>query len=208
VASRPGALLLAPGAGSSSSHPTSVAIEELVAPLPVARLDFPYRLAGRKAPDRPPVLLDAVREAAAGLVARARIRPDRLVLGGRSMGGRICSMAVADGLLAMGLVLLSYPLHPPGKPENLRIDHLPSITVPTLVVSGTKDPFGTPEELRHHLDSIAAPVTYVWVDGAGHEWKGRHRSIAEVVVAWLRGRAVPETLERPSRRPRAGGPPG
>jgi predicted alpha/beta-hydrolase family hydrolase len=208
VASRPGALLLAPGAGSSSSHPTSVAIEELVAPLPVARMDFPYRLAGRKAPDRPPVLLDAVREAAAGLVARARVRPDRLVLGGRSMGGRICSMAVADGLPAMGLVLLSYPLHPPGKPENLRTDHLPSITVPTLVVSGTKDPFGTPEELRHHLDSIDAPVTYVWVDGAGHEWKGRDRSIAEVVVAWLRGREVPATLERPSRRPRAGGPPG
>lgn len=193
---RPGALLLTPGAGSSSSHPTSVAIEELVAPLPVARMDFPYRKAGRRAPDRAPVLLDSVREEAAALVASAHIRPNRLVLGGRSMGGRMCSMAVADGLPAMGLVLLSYPLHPPGKPQQLRIEHLPAIEVPTLVVSGTKDPFGTPDELAHHLDTITAPVTYVWVDGAGHEWKGRDRSIATVVADWLKGRPVPERLEK------------
>jgi predicted alpha/beta-hydrolase family hydrolase len=205
---RPGALLLAPGAGSSSSHPTSVAIEELVAPLPVARMDFPYRLAGRKAPDRAPILLESVREAAAALVARARVRPDRLVLGGRSMGGRMCSMAVAEGLPACGLVLLSYPLHPPGRPEKLRIEHLPAITVPTLVVSGTKDPFGTPDDLRRHLDAIDAPVTYVWVEGAGHEWKGRDRSIAEVVRDWLKGRELPARLAAPSRRPPGGGPRG
>jgi predicted alpha/beta-hydrolase family hydrolase len=200
MAVRPGALLLAPGAGSSSSHPTSLAIESLVAPLPVGRMDFPYRKAGRKAPDRAPVLLDAVREEAAALVAAARIRPDRLVLGGRSMGGRMCSMAVADGLPAAGLVLLSYPLHPPGKPENLRIEHLPAIAVRTLVVSGTKDPFGTPDELVHHLAAIDAPVTYVWVEGAGHEWKGRDRQVAEVVAAWLKGRDVPDRLEKPVRR--------
>jgi predicted alpha/beta-hydrolase family hydrolase len=194
VAIRPGALLLAPGAGSSSTHPTSVAIAELVAPLPVARMDFPYRKAGRRAPDRAPVLVAAVREEAAALVASAGIRPGRLVLGGRSMGGRMCSMAVAEGLPAAGLVLLSYPLHPPGKPEKLRIEHLPSIAVPTLVVSGTSDPFGTPEELRHHLDTIAGPVTYVWVEGAGHEWKGRDRAIAEVVADWVAGRPVPERI--------------
>jgi uncharacterized protein len=194
MAARAGALLLAPGAGSSSTHPTSVAIEELVAPLPTARMDFPYRKAGRKAPDRPPVLLEAVRTEAAALLARARVRPDRLVLGGRSMGGRICSMAVADGLPAHALVLLSYPLHPPGRPAKLRIEHLPAITVPTLVVSGTKDPFGTPDELVQHLDTIAAPVTYVWVEGAGHEWKGRDRQVARVVVDWMRGRAVSERL--------------
>jgi predicted alpha/beta-hydrolase family hydrolase len=196
VATRPGALLLAPGAGSSSNHPTSVAIESLVAPLPVARMDFPYRKAGRRAPDRAPVLLASVREEAAALVASARIRPDRLVLGGRSMGGRMCSMAVADGLPAAALLLLSYPLHPPGKPDRLRIEHLPAIAVPTLVVSGTNDPFGTPEELTHHLDAITGPVTYVWVEGAGHEWKGRDRQVAEVVAAWIKGRPVPATLER------------
>jgi predicted alpha/beta-hydrolase family hydrolase len=124
------------------------------------------------------------------------------VLGGRSMGGRMCSMAVAEGLPAGGLVLLSYPLHPPGKAENLRIEHLPQIAVPTLVVSGSSDPFGTPEELRHHLDTIDAPVTYVWVEGAGHDWKGRDRQVAEVVAAWLRGRPVPDRLEKPARHPR------
>jgi uncharacterized protein len=202
VATRPGALLLAPGAGSSSTHPTSVAIEELVAPLPVARMDFPYRKAGRRAPDRAPVLIESVREEAAALVARARIRPSRLVLGGRSMGGRMCSMAVAEGLPAAGLVLLSYPLHPPGKAQQLRVEHLPAITVPTLVVSGTGDPFGTPAELQAHLGTIGAPVTYVWVEGAGHEWKGRDRQVAEVVAAWLRGRPVPDRLEKPPPRPR------
>jgi predicted alpha/beta-hydrolase family hydrolase len=179
-----------------------VAIEELVAPLPVARMDFPYRKAGRRAPDRAPVLIASVREEAAALVARAGIRANRLVLGGRSMGGRMCSMAVAEGLPAARLVLLSYPLHPPGKAQQLRVEHLPEIRVPTLVVSGTGDPFGTPAELRTHLDTIAAPVTYVWVEGAGHEWKGRDRQVAEVVAAWLKGRPVPDRLEKPQPRPR------
>jgi predicted alpha/beta-hydrolase family hydrolase len=196
MAARPGALLLAPGASSDGNHPTSVAIESLVAPLPVARMDFPYRKAGRRAPDRARVLIEAVRQEAAALVASAHIRSNRLVLGGRSMGGRMCSMAVAEGLPAAGLVLLSYPLHPPGKPENLRVEHLPAISVPVLVVSGTNDPFGRPDELVRQLDTIAGPVSYVWVEGAGHEWRGRDRQIAEVVAAWLKGRPVPERLEK------------
>ena len=120
-----GALLLFPGAGSSRTHPSLVAIERAVEPMPVVRADFPYRKAGRSGPDRPPVLLATVREEAAALVAEAHIRANRLALGGRSMGGRICSMAVADGLPAAGLVLISYPLHPPGKPANLRTEHFP-----------------------------------------------------------------------------------
>jgi predicted alpha/beta-hydrolase family hydrolase len=194
-----GALLLAPGAGSDRNHPTTKAIEAAVGKLPVARMDFPYRKAGRKAPDRAPVLLDAVREEAAALVADAGIRANRLVLGGRSMGGRMCSMAVAEGLPAAGLVLLSYPLHPPGKLDKLRIEHLPAIEVPTLVVSGTADPFGTPDELTHHLAAIAGPVTFVWVEGAGHDWKGRDVQIAAVVADWLKGRDLPERLEKPPR---------
>ena len=199
---RPGALLLAPGAGSDRDHPTSRAIEALVAPLPVGRLDFPYRKAGRRAPDRQPVLLATVRDEAAELVAAAGVKPNRLALGGRSMGGRMCSIAVAEGLPACCLVLLSYPLHPPGKPGQLRIDHLPSIRVPTLVVSGTSDPFGTPDELRHHLDAIDAPVTYVWVEKTGHDWKGRDEQVAAVVAAWLKGRPVPESLPKPERQPK------
>jgi predicted alpha/beta-hydrolase family hydrolase len=190
------ALLLAPGAGSDRNHPTSVAIEERVAPLPVARMDFPYRKAGRRAPDRPPVLLDAVRQEAAALVASAGVRASRLGLGGRSMGGRMCSMAVADGLPAAALVLLSYPLHPPGKPDQLRVDHLPALSQPCLFVSGTKDPFGTPAELEKHAAVITGPVTFVWVDGAGHDWKRRDDAVAEVVADWLAGRPVPELLAR------------
>ena len=95
---KPGALLLAPGAGSSRDHSSLLAIEAAVAPLPVARMDFPYRKAGRRAPDRAPVLLAAVVEEAAALCAASGVPADRLVLGGRSMGGRMCSMAVAgDG---------------------------------------------------------------------------------------------------------------
>ena len=93
-----GALLLFPGAGSSASHPSLVAIERAVAPLPTARADFPYRREGRRAPDRPPKLLACVLEEAALLAERAGVAPKAIVLGGRSMGGRICSMAVADGL--------------------------------------------------------------------------------------------------------------
>ena len=184
-APRVGALLLAPGAGASSQSPSLVAIEAAVAPLPVERMDFPYRLAGRKAPDRPPVLLDAVRVAAAGLVERAGVAPDRLALGGRSMGGRMCSMAVADGLPAAALVLVAYPLHPPGRPDNVRTAHLPALTVPCLFVQGTRDPFGSPDELTAATATIPGPVTHEWIEGGRHDLKGADRRIGELVAAWL-----------------------
>jgi predicted alpha/beta-hydrolase family hydrolase len=182
---RAGALLLAPGAGSDRNQSTLVAIEDAVAPMPVERIDFPYRKAGRKAPDRAPVLVAAVREAAAALVVRASVEPERLVLGGRSMGGRMCSMAVAEGLPAAGLVLISYPLHPPGKPDQLRTEHLPSITVPCLFVGGTRDPFGTPEELTEATASIAGPVRHEWIDGGRHDLKGADAKVAAVVAEWI-----------------------
>ena len=186
-APRVGALLLAPGAGASSQSPSLIAIEAAVAPLPVERMDFPYRLAGRKAPDRPPVLLDAVRAAAAGLVERAGVAPDRLALGGRSMGGRMCSLAVADALPAAALVLVAYPLHPPGRPDNQRTAHLPALTVPCLFVQGTRDPFGSPDELTAATATIPGPVTHEWIDGGRHDLKGADRRIGELVAAWLSG---------------------
>ncbi len=179
------ALLLAPGAGADRQSPTLVAVDEAV-DLPVARMDFPYRREGRKAPDRAPKLVASVREEATALADAAGVAPDRIALGGRSMGGRICSMAVAEGLPAAALVLLSYPLHPPGKPDTLRIEHLPRITVPCLFVGGTKDPFGTPEEIEHHTAAIAGPVTHVWVPG-GHSPKGQDAHIAATVAEWLAG---------------------
>lgn len=178
-------LLLFPGAGSASTHSSLLAIEAAVAPMPCVRADFLYRKAGRKAPDRPPVLLQAVRDAAAPLLAASG---DTLLLGGRSMGGRICSLAVADEtdpLLAKGLVLICYPLHPPGKPERLRVEHFPRLTVPCLFISGTKDAFGTPDELIEWTATIPGPVTHEWMDGKGHDLKGCDARIAALVAAWL-----------------------
>jgi predicted alpha/beta-hydrolase family hydrolase len=180
-----GAVLLTPGAGTGSDHPSLVAIERALAPLPVQRIDFPYRRAGRKAPDRAPKLIACVVEEAAALCERTGIAPDGLVLGGRSMGGRMCSMAVAEGLPAAGLVLIAYPLHPPGKPENLRVEHLPAIEVPCLFLSGTRDPFGAPAELEAATAAIPAPVTHIWLDGVGHELRRKDEEIAAAVRDWV-----------------------
>jgi hypothetical protein len=183
----PAALLLAPGAGAGRDQPALVAIDEAVARLGLAtsRMDFPYRLAGRRVPDRAPVLVAAVRHAAAELADAAGMAPDRLALGGRSMGGRMCSMAVAEGLPAAGLVLVSYPLHPPGRPEKLRTEHFPALEVPCLFVSGTRDAFGTPEELEEATAAIPGPVTHHWVDGGDHGLRRRDEAVAQVVAGWL-----------------------
>lgn len=180
-----GALLLTPGAGSDRDHHTLVAIEEGVAPLPVCRVDFPYRREGRKAPDRAPKLVAAVVEAVGDLTRQTGVAPERVVLGGRSMGGRICSMAVAEGLASKGLVLISYPLHPPGKPERLRVEHFPRLNLPCLFISGTRDPFGTPEELTAAVEAIPGPVTIEWIEGARHDLAGADEAITVMVKAWL-----------------------
>jgi predicted alpha/beta-hydrolase family hydrolase len=179
-------MLLFPGAGSDREHSTLRAIERAVSPLPVVRADFPYRREGRRAPDRTPKLVACVRDEAAALVTTAGVDPAELVLGGRSMGGRMCSMAVAEGLPAAGLVLVSYPLHPPGKPEQLRTAHLPQLDVPCLFVSGERDPFGSPEELEAATSAIPGPVRHVWVAGGRHELRGADEQVAAAVVDWLR----------------------
>jgi predicted alpha/beta-hydrolase family hydrolase len=178
-------LLLTPGAGSAADHHTLVAIERAVKPMPTLRHDFPYRRSGRKAPDRAPVLLADLTDAATAFAKKKRLPASSLVLGGRSMGGRICSMAVAGGLPAAGLILISYPLHPPGKPEKLRVEHLPALEVPCLFVSGTRDAFGTPEELEKATSTIPGPVTHVWVDRGTHELKNADDQIVEAVTGWL-----------------------
>jgi uncharacterized protein len=195
-------LLLFPGAGSSSASPALIAIEQAVAPLPCRRADFPYRLAGRRAPDRPPVLLATVRAAVEEFAAQG-VDVAGLVVGGRSMGGRICSMAVGDAddpLPVAAVVLISYPLHPPGRPDRLRVEHLPRLRVPCLFVHGTKDPFASPDELQQWSATIPGPVTHEWIEGKGHDLKGADQRVADVVAGWIaRLRSPPPAVRR--RRP-------
>ena len=196
------ALLLFPGAGSSSDHPSLAAIEEAVAPRLVRRADFPYRLAGRRAPDRAPVLVDTVRRHATELAAATRAP---VVLGGRSMGGRMCSMAVGDPddpLPAAALVLISYPLHPPGRPDSLRVEHFPRLHVPCLFVSGTRDTFGTPDELTRWTATIPGQVTHHWIEGKGHDLKRCDLEVAEVVAEFV------TRVAGPARRRRGSAPRG
>lgn len=178
----PDALLLFPGAGGDRNHHTLVALEDGLVGLSVARRDFPYRATRKGPPDRPPKLIGAVREETGALRGRGA---QGVLLGGRSMGGRITSMAVAEGLEADGLVLLSYPLHPPGRPERLRVEHFGAIAVPCLFISGTRDPFGTPDELRSATIGISGPVRIEWLEGQAHDPKGCDDEIVAIVGDWL-----------------------
>lgn len=178
-------VLLTPGAGASAEHHVLVALEAALAPLPVRRMDFPYRKAGRRAPDRAPVLIRSVNDEVSAFCAQEGITPERVVLGGRSMGGRMCSMAVAEGTAAGGLVLLSYPLHPPGKADRLRVDHFPDIRVPCLFISGERDPFGTPDELRAATAAIPAEVTHEWLPGGHDPREDLDERICGLVAEWV-----------------------
>jgi len=180
-------LVLAPGASAGRDHSCLVAVDDAVTSLGVrvARVDFPYHLAGRRAPDRPPVLIATVVDAAQSLARELAVPTSRVALGGRSMGGRMCSMAVADGLDAAALVLVSYPLHPPWRPERPRTEHFARLKVPCLFVSGTKDSFGTPEELESATAAIAGPVTRVWLEGGDHGLRGRDGAVADAVRTWM-----------------------
>ncbi len=181
-------VMLYPGAGTGCDHSSLVTIEErLGSGAYVERRDFPYRREGRKAPDRAPKLMASIRDDLSG-IARRR---GPVVMGGRSMGGRMTTMVAADvderGPVARlaGLVLICYPLHPPKKPENLRVEHLPAISVPCLFVSGTRDPFATPEELESWTATIPAPVEHLWIDGARHDLKGHDDTIADAVERFV-----------------------
>jgi len=125
----------------------------------VATFDFPYMRDKRRVPDKAPILETAFRETIAEARATAAAG-HRLFIGGKSMGGRMATHLAAQGLDGLhGVIALGYPLHPPGKPEQLRVAHLGAIRVPVLIVQGERDAFGTPAELRPVIDGMAARVT-------------------------------------------------
>ena len=181
-------LLLYPGAGSGREHSSLVEIDDRMGTSThTERIDFKYRRDGRRAPDRAPKLMASIRED----LARFSRRRGPIVMGGRSMGGRMTTMVAADvdgggrvDRLA-GLVLVCYPLHRPKKPEKLRVEHLVNIDVPCLFISVTKDPFGTREEMERWTATIPAPVEHVWIEGKRHDLKGADAQIAEATAAFV-----------------------
>ena len=163
---------MTPGASADRDHATLIAIEQGLPEIAVERLT----LATTSVPSAVRKIIAAVE----ALAERLDVAPTEIALGGRSFGGRSCSVAVAEGLPAAALVLLSYPLHPPGKPDKLRVDHFPTIGVPSLFVSGDRDPFGTPAEFAQHLPSIPGRTDIVWVPGT-HSPNGQDDAIVAII---------------------------
>ena len=194
-------LVLAHGAGAGQRHPFMTAMASNLAArgVDVVTFDFPYIDEGRKVPDRAPVL-----EACFASVIDQAVAPDafsthRLLIGGKSMGGRIATHLAAAGFVARagagpalsGVVTLGYPLHPPGKPQQPRSGHLGSIRAPWLIVQGSRDTFGTPDELRPVVASLSAPVTLHVVEGGDHSFAVSRiprdavlAQVADTIVGW------------------------
>jgi predicted alpha/beta-hydrolase family hydrolase len=179
-------VVVAHGAGAGMEHPFLTGFTAALNGLGVAtlRFNFPYREAGRKFPDRPPVAITAWRAAMAAAAEEAAKHQDTgpLWAAGKSFGGRMASMAVADGMEAAGLVYLGYPLHPPGKPEKLRDEHLYGLATPMLFLQGSRDTFATSEILEDVVSRIGPHAVLQWVEGADHSFAvaGRKRPAAEV----------------------------
>jgi len=178
-----GAVVLTHGAGGSRESPMLIKLCDQWAGRGwlAVRFNLPYR---RRRPKGPPSgsakadqegIVEAV-----DLVRGLTVGP--LVAGGHSYGGRMTSMAVADGLVVDVLTLFSYPLHPPGKPERARTEHLPRITVPTVFTHGTADPFGTPDELRAAGALVDAPVELVEITGARHDLGSKTLDVPALAV--------------------------
>jgi predicted alpha/beta-hydrolase family hydrolase len=188
-----GGFVLTHGAGSNSRAPLLVALAETFASagFVVLRCDLPYRQARPYGPPRPG---DAVRDRQGLMNAVGVLKKQvsgKIFFGGHSYGGRQASMLCAEQPeLVGGLLLCSYPLHPPGKPDRLRIQHLPALQVPVLFVHGTRDPFGTIEELDAARKLIPGKTALLRVEGAGHDLgfkgKARREELPEEIVAEFR----------------------
>jgi uncharacterized protein len=181
-------VVIAHGAGAGMDHPFLVGFCRGIADegIAAARFNFHYMNAGRRSPDGEPSLRAAWNEAFDGVRALAGERP--VLVGGKSLGGRIASMCVADGMEAAGLVFLGYPLHPPGKPDRLRADHLQRVEVPMLFLQGTRDPFAKPELLETVIAKLGDMATLERVDGGDHSFRVRganadDREIGESLAA-------------------------
>jgi len=201
-------VVLATGAGTDLTHPVLWTVARGLARrgLPTVTFNFAYTEAGRKRPDPPERLQSAFRDVLA--VVPQELGAGRpLFIGGRSMGGRMASHLAASGVPVDGLVLLGYPLHPAGKPERLRTDHWPDVTVPTLFVQGERDALSNLDLLvRERADKLRGPSTLHVIPGADHGFAVRKRDgrpqaeileeVVEVVADWIAA-----TAQRRARGP-------
>lgn len=192
-------LLLAHGAGAPQSSPFMVAFARGLARrgCRVVTFNFLYAEQGRRLPDRTPALEACFRDVIAAIRARPGLAAAPLVIGGKSMGGRMASHLAAQGVADLaGIVALGYPLHPPGRPERPRAEHLARIRRPMLIVQGSRDAFGTPEELRPVLEPLGATVTLHVVEGGDHSFNVPKRGpitqeeiferVQDEVTRWIR----------------------
>jgi predicted alpha/beta-hydrolase family hydrolase len=181
-------VVLAHGAGApmDSEFMETVASGLARAGIGVVRFEFPYmrirrKSGGRRPPDRIAVLLDSYRSVIASLGPA-----DRLFIGGKSMGGRVASM-VADACGVRGLICMGYPFHPPRRPDRLRTEHLAQLATPTLILHGTRDPFGVPDEIAGY--DLASSIRVRYLEDGDHSFKPRKRS----------GRTEDQNIEQANR---------
>jgi predicted alpha/beta-hydrolase family hydrolase len=194
-------LVLAHGAGGNQTAPFMLAFARGLASqgLDVTTFNFLYAEQKRRMPDARPRLEGCFRAVIDAI--RASARGSHLFAGGKSMGGRIAThLAAADGSIPLtGLVLLGYPLHPPGRPDQRRDEHLPAVKRPMLFVQGSRDPFGTPSELEPVLRTLQPPARLHVVEGGDHSFKVRgaavsqediHRAVLDAIAGWVRDLAL------------------
>ncbi len=172
-------LILAHGAGQGMDSPFMETVAQAAgrAGLRVVRFEFPYmarmRLSGqRRPPDREPVLRARWNEVIDRVLADG-VTSGRLLIGGKSMGGRMASL-IADGRGAAGLICLGYPFHPPGKPDQLRVEHLTDLRTPALICQGTRDPFGNRHEVGGY--PLSQSIRLAWIEDGEHSFKPRRQS--------------------------------
>lgn len=187
------ALVVAHGAGAGMDHPFMAGFAGALAAEGVSalRFNFPYLEAGRKSPGSPK---DAIATIGAAVEEAGRRTSGPVAAGGKSYGGRMASMAAAEGMACTSLVFLGYPLHAPGTPDKVRDEHLYGLEQPMLFLQGTKDPFAQPEVLAAVLKGLGERATFVPYDGAGHSFERSRKdrpaevgaSLAPTVAAFLR----------------------
>jgi uncharacterized protein len=195
-----GAFIVAHGAGAGQTSAFMVAFADALAErgLDVITFNFPYTEQKRRLPDRAPVLESCYAAVIQDVVRRVPSASRHLFIGGKSMGGRMATqLAASDATLPIaGLVLLGYPFHPPAKPEKRRDAHLPSVRRPMLVVQGTRDTFGAPDEIRPTFTALEPPAIIHVVEGGDHSFKVARAgaagqaaidtAIRDAVARWMR----------------------